>query len=98
MMEMEMAKADTYTPEERARKRVNNFTGLMWHIASFVIVNAFLWVIVPEAAFWVTIPWGVGLAFHIAAYLLDDSGGQDRRYQRYLAEEQERETRSSGEV
>jgi hypothetical protein len=98
MMEKEMAKADTNTPEERARKRVDNFTGLMWHIASFVIVNAFLWVIVPEAAFWVTIPWGVGLAFHIAAYLLDERGGQDRRYQRYLAEEQERETRSSGEV
>jgi hypothetical protein len=97
-MEKEMAKADSDTPEERARMRVENFTGLMWHVATFVIVNAFLWAIVPEAAFWVTIPWGVGLAFHIAAYLLDERGGQDRRYQRYLAEEQERETRSSGEV
>jgi hypothetical protein len=98
MMEKEMAKANSNTPEERARKRVKNFTDLMWHVATFVIVNAFMWLIVPQAAFWVTIPWGVGLAFHIAAYLLDERGGQDRRYQRFLAEEQERETPSSGEV
>jgi hypothetical protein len=86
-----VTKPDTNTPEERASKRLNEFTGLMWHIATFVIVNAFLWVIVPNAAFWVTIAWGIGLAFHVAAYFLDESGFQSRRYQRFLAEEQERE-------
>ena len=80
------------TPEERARKRVNNFTGLMWHIATFVIINGFLWLITPKAAFWVTITWGIGLAFHIAAYLLDERGGQQRRYRRYLAEEREHQS------
>ncbi|MCP4304163.1 MAG: 2TM domain-containing protein [bacterium] len=86
-----MTKPDTNTPEGRARKRLNEFTGLMWHIATFVIANVFLWVIAPGAAIWVTIAWGVGLAFHVAAYLLDESGFQQRRYQRFLAEEQERD-------
>ena len=86
-----MARDTPSTPEERARKRVKNYTDLMWHIAVYVIVNAFLWLVVPQAAFWVTVGWGIGLAFHIASYFLDERGGQDRRYQRYLAEEQERE-------
>ncbi|MDX2344381.1 MAG: 2TM domain-containing protein [Acidimicrobiia bacterium] len=85
-----MTKPDT-TPEERARNRLNEFTGLMWHIATFVIVNGFLWIIVPRAALWVTIMWGIGLAFHIAAYFLDQSGFQSRRYERFLAEEKERD-------
>lgn len=91
-----MAEAPEATPEERARKRVKNFTDLMWHVAVFVIVNAFLWVITPNAAFWVTIPWGVGLAFHVAAYLLDERGGQHRRYKKYLAEERGSETEDAG--
>ena len=89
--------ADTNsTPEERARKRVNNFTGLMWHIATFVIINGFLWLIVPSASFWVTISWGIGLAFHIVAYFLDERGGQQRRYRRYLAEEREHQSEDVG--
>ena len=93
-----MTKTKGNTPEERAHKRVKNFTDLMWHVATFVIVNAFLWGIDivggggVDWAYWVTIPWGIGLAFHVAAYLLDESGLQNRKYQRYLAEEQERET------
>ncbi len=80
------------TPEERAHQRVKSFTDLMWHVATYVIVNAFLWIIVPGAAFWVTLFWGIGLAFHVVAYFLDKRGGQSRRYRRFLAEEQERET------
>ena len=86
-----MTQADS-TPEQRARERVSNFTGLMWHIATFVIISGFLWIVAPAAAFWVTVTWGIGLAFHIAAYFLDERGGQNRRYQRYLAEERARET------
>lgn len=90
-----MAKVTENTPEARARKRAKNFTDLMWHVTVYVIVNVFMWLIAPGAAFWVTVPWGVGLAFHIAAYVLDERGGQDRRYQRYLAEERERENGGS---
>lgn len=86
-----MEKANDSTPEERARKRVKEFTGLMWHAVTFLIVNVFLWVMTPGAAIWVTVPWGVGLAFHAAAYFLDESGFQRRRYQRFLAQEQKRD-------
>lgn len=79
------------TPEERAAKRVEDFQGLAWHVATYVIVNAFLWVIVPEGAFWVTIGWGIGVAFHLAAYFIGDDGTESRRYRRYLAEERARE-------
>lgn len=79
------------TPEERAAKRVKNRTDLLWHVAAYVIINAFLWVIVPQAAFWVTLGWGIGLAFHVANYFIGDDGPGNRRYQKYLAEERARE-------
>lgn len=79
------------TPEERAAKRVEDYTGLMWHVAVYVVVNLFLWIIVPQAAFWVTLGWGIGLAFHVAAYFIGDDGTDNPRYQKYLAEERARE-------
>ena len=82
-----MAKQTHSTPEQRAAKRVNDRNGLMWHVATYVIVNVFLWVIVPEAAFWVTLGWGIGVAFHLAAYFIGGDGTESPRYQKYLAEE-----------
>ncbi len=79
------------TPEERAAKRVKDRTDLLWHIATFVIINVFLWVIVPPAAFWVTVGWGIGLAFHVASYLIGDDGTENPRYRKYLEEERARE-------
>jgi hypothetical protein len=76
----------------------------MWHAATFVIVNAFLWGVGivggsgVDWAYWVTISWGIGLAFHVAAYMLDESGLQNRKYQRYLVEEQERDDRNQTEI
>lgn len=49
--------------------------GLITHIIVFVLVNGFLWAqdIVAggglEYAYWATIPWGIGLAAHVVAYL-----------------------------
>jgi hypothetical protein len=88
-----MADAFDSTPEERAQKRVKDFSDLMWHVAVYVIVNAFLWIMDfaqgggLEWAYWATIPWGIGLAFHAAAYFLDESGMRSKRYQKYLEEE-----------
>ena len=92
-----MAKTTPNTPEERAAKRAKDASDVMWHIAAFVIVNAFLWFIDIQGggghwAYWTTIGWGVGLAFHIASYLIDD-GRSNRRYQKYLAEERRWEER-----
>lgn len=83
------------TPEERAAERVKNYTSMRWHAATYVIVNAFLWLIVPQAAFWVTLGWGIGLAFHIAHYYIGDNGPENRRYQAFLAEERAREEQDS---
>lgn len=78
--------------ERRAERRTKDWTALMWHIATYVIINGFLWIIVPSAAPWVMLGWGIGLAFHIAAYLIGDDGPTNRRYRKYLAEEQARAT------
>ncbi len=92
-----MAKPDLSTPEGRARKRVEDFSSLLWHAGAFVVVNSFLWFLDIvggdgiQWAIWVTIPWAVGLAFHILAYLIDDRGREGRRYEKFLAEEQGRQ-------
>ncbi|HSF86225.1 MAG TPA: 2TM domain-containing protein [Acidimicrobiia bacterium] len=88
------------TPEDRARSRVKSFSDVMWHAATFLIVNGFLWsldIVQGDGvnwAFWVTITWGIGLAFHIASYFLDENGLQNRRYQRFLDEERARDAGS----
>ena len=86
-----MGEAMNSTPEERAERRVKDFTDVAWHAATFVIINVFLWIIVPEAALWVTIGWGIGLAFHVAYYFIGDGDRDNRRYQKYLAEERSKD-------
>ena len=92
-----MDRTTTKTAEERAQERVKNFTDAMWHLATFIIINGFLWTLDiiggggVNWAFWVTLSWGIGLAFHLAAYFLDERGFQARRYQRILEEEREKE-------
>ena len=99
-----MVRSNDSTPEERARKRAQEFLGLLWHIAAFVIVNAFLWGLDlitgggVEWAYWVTGAWGIGLLFHIAAYALDDSGFEDKLYRRFLANEEKRESSGGTEL
>jgi hypothetical protein len=90
------------TPEARARERTESFTGLMWHIGTFVVINAFLWVLDivvgvggVQWAYWITFFWGIGLAFHVLAYLIGDSGVEERKYQKFLAEEQKRQAHDS---
>jgi hypothetical protein len=92
-----VAKATNNTPEERARRRVKDITDVMWHVATFAIINGFLWFLDlrqggADWAFWITIFWGIALAFHIAYYFIGDVGPENRRYQRFLAEEQESES------
>ena len=79
------------TPEERAARRVKDLTDVLWHVATYVIINIFLWLIVPHAAFWVTLGWGIGLAFHVAYYFIGDDGPTNRRYQAFLAQERARD-------
>ncbi len=81
--------------EERAEKRAKELTALLWHVASYIIVNGFLWGIDfadgnVDFAYLVSLTWGVGLAFHIAAYLID-TAGSGRRYERILADERRKD-------
>jgi len=93
--EVSVGDREARTPEERARERAKEYVGLLWHLAVFVIVNGFLWALDLlkgdglNWAYLVTIMWGIGLAFHIAAYWLDGSGFQDRAYRRFLAKEED---------
>lgn len=54
-------------------------TGLITHIVAFVLVNALLWMQDVamggglKYAYWVTIPWGIGLIVHVIVYF---SGGR----------------------
>ncbi|MCJ7711680.1 MAG: 2TM domain-containing protein [Chloroflexi bacterium] len=64
----------------------------MWHGAVFLIVNAFLWFLDLregglEWAFWLTIMWGVALAFHVAWYFIGER--ESRKYRSSLDEERQ---------
>jgi hypothetical protein len=93
-----MAPAGESTPEDRAHKRAKAFSGLMWHIGAFVIINAFFWILDlttgaegVQWAYWITVFWGLALAFHVLAYFVGDSGAEQRKYRQFLREEQEQE-------
>jgi uncharacterized membrane protein YhaH (DUF805 family) len=62
--------------EEKAR-RARYLTGVMWHVGAFLIINAFFWILdllVGQAgvqwAYWITLFWGLAVAFHVLAYLV----------------------------
>ncbi|MFT5848874.1 2TM domain-containing protein [Psychroserpens sp.] len=56
----------------RAQKRVKAIVGFYWHLASYVIVNLFLIIIITSSGkplfslgtFSTALFWGIGLAFH----------------------------------
>lgn len=85
------------TPEVRARKRAEDYMALVSHIGAFVAVNTFLWILDivqgggVDYAYWTTIPWGLGLGFHIMAFSTGDNT-ESRRYQKYLVDERRRES------
>ena len=96
-----MAKTDTPTAEEMARRRAKYLTGLLWHAGVFVIINAFFWILDLAAgaeglnwAFWITLFWGFALAFHALAYFVDGRQIEARKAAEYLAEDRSRESAS----
>ena len=87
----------TETPEVRAVRRARYLTGLLWHIGTFVIINATFWALDlfggggADWAFWITAVWGFALAFHALAWFVVGRDIEGRRSARYLAEEHDRE-------
>ncbi len=91
-----MAKTKMRTSEERAQRRAEYLSGLVWHAGAFVIINAFLWILdMADAggvdwAYWVTAGWGFALAFHALAYYVDGRQLEERKAQEYLEEDRRR--------
>jgi len=89
------------TPEERAEARATEVTDLVWHAGTYVIINTFLWTLDiiggdgVNWAFWVTIGWGIALAFHALAYIVDGRDLQARKTEEFLDEERRREHHAS---
>lgn len=87
-----MAEHTLITPEERAARRLRTINGFLWHGATYLIINAFLWFVdllngSLDFAFWVSISWGIGLAFHLAATLIGEDVESGPRYRRLLEQE-----------
>ncbi len=86
-------KDEPTTPEERARSRAEYLSDLIWHAGTFVIINGFLWFVDLNGdgdanwAYWITAGWGIGLAFHALAYLVDGRSLEDRKTEEFLADE-----------
>ena len=93
-----MSSQGNLTAEDRARKRAKESIDVMWHVAAYAIVNIFLWFIdIAQGgglnwAFWPTIGWGIAVVFHVASYVIDDSGVESRKYQQFLAEERAKDS------
>lgn len=62
---------------EEPRSRATDLSELLWHTVVFAAVNAFIWIQDIaiggglEYAYWVTIPWGIGLAIHALAVMVN---------------------------
>jgi hypothetical protein len=87
----------TSTPEQLARKRAKDLSALVWHIGTFLIINAFFWILdlaIGQSglqwAYWITLFWGLGLAFHVLTYLVQGRQLEERKTQQYLDESQAR--------
>jgi len=79
--------------QQLAERRAKALVGLLWHIGAFIIINAFMWFLDLwtgpgiQWAYWITISWGIGLAFHVLAWFLDGRQVERRLTQRYLEKE-----------
>jgi hypothetical protein len=77
----------TWMLEAWARRRAEYLSGLLWHTGAFLIINAFFWILDLtlaggglDWAFWITLFWGVALAWYVGG-----RGVEERKYDQYLA-------------
>lgn len=81
---------------EKAEKRVKEKIALLSNIASYVIINIFIFLVWGFTSdwsgypwfIWVLIGWGIGLAFHIFNYYSGKKGEAAR--ERMIKQEMER--------
>ena len=82
--------------ENRVRTGVRDRPLVVWHVAAFVVVNAFLWGLDiaggsgVQWAYWVTIVWSLGLALHVTSYFTGAADGIERRLGRQYRKDERR--------
>lgn len=75
------------TIETRAHRSARYFTGVLWHAGTYLIVGVLLMVLDLVGSgrlgwsIWVIGFWGMGLAFHILAYLIEGRGIEEHLVQ-----------------
>jgi hypothetical protein len=89
-----MVQTETQAPEARAVQRAKYLTGLLWHVGVFVIINAFFWFLDAfvgvagfQWAYWITLFWGIALAFHALAWFIQGRQLEERKTAEYLGEQ-----------
>ena len=70
--------ASTDEQYDRARQRVEAKIGFFGHLAVFVIINVVFLIVAGEDWLWVTLFWGIGLAFHGFGVFFGDSDAMQR--------------------
>lgn len=85
---------------ERAKKRVEELKGFYSHLALFIVINAILFLINMVTSpgtywfYWVTIFWGIGLAFHAAGVFgrgrLFSREWEEKKLQQFMDEDASR--------
>lgn len=85
------------TPEKWARKRARYLSALLWHAGTYLIINAFFWILDYwgqsglDWAHVISLFWGIALAFHALGYYIDGRQLERHMEQQFLAEDRERE-------
>lgn len=83
---------------ERAKKRVEELKGFYSHLAVFIVINVVLFIINMATSpgnwwfYWVTLFWGIGLAFHAAGVFgrgkIISREWEEKKIQQYIHEEE----------
>ncbi|WP_353809906.1 2TM domain-containing protein [Agromyces sp. SYSU T00194] len=66
----------TTEPAERADRRRRSTDAILWHVGAFAIINGFFWFLDWITgggftwAYWITLFWGIGLAFHALGWAI----------------------------
>jgi len=75
-----LALSIVFAPRHEATED-SSISDLVWHVGAFLVVNAFVWIQDValgggvDYAYWLTIPWGIGLAIHaLTVYARHGSG------------------------
>jgi len=63
---------------EEAKERVQEIRGFYWHLATYLIMNGFMFLLNWWTSpghwwfFWPLVGWGIGLAFHGASVFIEN--------------------------